>query len=233
MPRKIVRDDQLRSAEVLAIEVDDALLRLQPPLLAMYRSGEYGMPLTPHAEVAYVDKRHVGIAIIAPGHPLQEGIQLLQEYRVVIFRLLVAVHLVELRPRAEHPLRRTALHPVLGGGDAECHPLARLYPSLCGCIQNLPVVLILAGLDKRPRQSQIHGTESGKVIEHIARRQFGAIVAQQIGVEVHGPSHAGIDQRLSVVLQACFRSIGHGGSAVHESRCHKGKNCLSHHLTSF
>ena len=224
MTGKVIGNHQLRMLEVLAIDVDDALLRLEAPRDMVARGGHLGVPLAPHPKVSDVDERHVGVTVIAPCHLAHEMLYGREEDSVVILRLLVMVHLMVAGTGLEHPLRRARERPVLGGGDAQGHLLAHADPSLGGRVEPFPVELPFLRFDEGPGQAQIDGRETGEIVEHILRLELRTIVGGDVRIEVHRPSHVGIHQGTPVVggdecLFLCHRGGGHQPGAGEAEKC--------------
>ena len=187
---------------MLAVQIDDPFLCLYSPFAAVFGRGHDRVPFAPHAEVAHVDESHVRVAVVAFGHRPQEVFRLFEEHRVVVFRFHeLPVHVVPAGSRVENPFRRGMIQPAFGGRDPEGHLTSAVDPSLRGRVEQFPDETSLFGFEERPRYAEIDGSQTRKVVHRVGGLQSGAVVGQYVGVEVHRPSHAGIEQRPAVVAE--------------------------------
>ena len=197
---EVVRYAELRVAEMFAVQVDEPFLGFHAPFVSVFGRGHDRMPFAPHAEMAHVDEGHVRIAVVTLGHRPEKVFRFFEKYGVVVFRFdVLSLHVVAPRACVEHPLGSGMVEPALGGGDAESYLTSFVDPSLGGRVEQFPDEAPLFGFEKSPRNTEIDGTQSGKILHRVGRCQPRTVVGQNVGIKVHGPSHTGIDQCPSVV----------------------------------
>ncbi|OQC27756.1 MAG: hypothetical protein BWX70_02103 [Verrucomicrobia bacterium ADurb.Bin070] len=168
------------------------------------------VPLAPKPVRTDVDKGHVRIAVISRGHRFEQVFKLGQENRIGergiperagFAHPFAVIPEHALRTGLFHPLRRGVPQPALRTGDAERHAPAARDPALRRRVQDGPVEHALFGLKIRPRNAQIHHRAAGEPVERVRRLKLRPVIARDVGVEMHRPPHAGVEQRAPVILR--------------------------------
>ena len=168
--------------------------------------------LAPGAVAADIDEGHFGAAVVSRGEGGEKGVQLCEEHGVGVVGIdepavvarTAAVAEAEVvadgaRPGVEDPFRSGVFQPRLGAGDAEGDLAAALNPALGGRVECGPVEAPLLWFHVGPWQSQIDRRAAGEPFARVPLREKRAVVLRDVGVVVHRPPHAGVDERAPVV----------------------------------
>ena len=181
-----------------------------------------GVSLAPHADRSDVHERHVGLAVVAARHRLEEVLELLEEHGVAV----IGFPDVGLRTRRVLSVDLGHLHleePALGAGvldpfgrrvgvaglaarDAEPDLLAGRDPRGGVAVEKVPAVLSLLRFQETPRQAEVDGRDAREPVQHVAALLELSVGPLPVRVVEHHEAHVGIDEDLVRV----FRLDGHG-----------------------
>ena len=181
-----------------------------------------GMAFAPHADRPDVHERHVGLAVVAARHGLEEVLELLEEHGVAV----VGFPDVGLRARWHLPVDLGHIHleePALGAGvldpfgrrvgvaglaarDAERDLLAGRDPRGGVAVEEVPAVLSLLRLQEAPRQAEVDGRDAREPVQHVAALLELSVGPLPVRVVEHDEPHVGVDEDIVRV----FRLDGHG-----------------------
>ena len=213
----VVRDHELRVRKALEMKIN-VFFHIYVHLLLRHLRRHDRVPFAPEAIGTDVHERHLGTTVIAPRESLEKVLELYEEDRVgevgvhqlsLLVRTLPPCPSDALRAGVKHPLGRGMLQPAFGAGDAERDLPAALDPALRGRVERRPVVLSLLWLQVRPRNAQVADRTAGEPRHRIARLEGRTVVKRHVRVVVHGPAHARIHKRASVVRRPHRRATRH------------------------
>ena len=198
-----------------------------------------GVPLAPHADRPDVHERHVGLAVVAARHGLEEIFELLEEHGIAV----VGFPDVGLRTRRILPVYFGHLHleePALGAGvldpfgrrvgvagfaarDAERDLLAGRDPRGGVAVEEIPAVLSLLRFQEAPGQAEVDGGDAGEPVEHVAAPLELSVGPLPVRVVEQDEAHVRVDKDLVRVL----RLDGHGLRGAARGRHDEGE-CFLH-----
>ncbi len=192
---------------------------------------------TPHTIGADINEFHIGVAIIAFRIGGNKRFEFLEINRVVkkripqipVWRATFAMkEKSSFGARILHPFRRGKSHPAFRTGQAQRDLLTLCDPALGRRIQDSPVILPLFRLKVGPWKTQVDRRNAGKILQCIGGFELGTIVARDVGIEVHRPAHAGVNESLPRVLQLNRGGLLRDGSKADQQPTHNTAKSMSH-----